>query len=270
MPNLIGAHVAAVPGPQDRPQRSDSYTGTKAPGSFRRHGQHAHTMPRKPPAAHAIPARTGLDTITPRSAPLRTPRHGTAAGQHTRARLAAPQHPPATPARPGRTPASFVATSRHPGPLTHMAWAWRVRRGVHAGLDRVDQWHPASRVERPRGRQGTSYLPAPNPGARRARRLHSGGGRRTRSSVRRCRGCAVRGAGGALAAGCTWRPPAYRRSSRMFVAGTAACAILLAATRTHTSHRPHVGLGPNRHRLPGGVRSADRGCDRIRRPVDVL
>jgi hypothetical protein len=46
-------------------------------------------------------------------------------------------------------------------------------------------------------RRNAQYLPDPDPGARRARRLHPGSGRCARSGLCRCRRCAVHSAGGA-------------------------------------------------------------------------
>ncbi len=48
--------------------------------------------------------------------------------------------------------------------------------------------------------------------------------------------------------------PEYRRPSRLFVTGTAACAVLLAGT-AFLPASAHTGLGPARHRLPGRIHS---------------
>jgi len=106
-----------------------------------------------------------------------------------------------------------------PGSASDLARDRRVRRGVHAGVDRLGQRHPAPRTARSRGRQGPAArsLPA-DPGARRHGRLHPAGRRRARRRVRHRGGRPVRGAGRPLAARRTGRPagvppeqPAVRR-----------------------------------------------------------
>jgi hypothetical protein len=83
---------------------------------------------------------------------------------------------------------------------------------------------------RPRRRPGPQHVPAADPGARRDRCLHPRG--------RGARGTAFAVAAGVLFAvlAVLWLlaargdRPEYRRSSRLFVGGTAACAVLLAGS----------------------------------------
>ena len=51
--------------------------------------------------------------------------------------------------------------------------------------------------------------------------------------------------------------PEYRRTSRLFVTGTAACAALLAGTALLPASCPRARLGPARRRLPGRIRRRD-------------
>jgi len=122
-----------------------------------------------------------------------------------RAAARARGRPARTVLRPGRV-VLVAQAARHLAGHLNLARARRVRRGVHAGMDRLDQRQPPPRAARPRRRPRPQHVPAADPGARRDGRLHPRRRRCTRSSVRRRHCGSLRGTGLALGAGRTRRP----------------------------------------------------------------
>src|ERR1019366_761849 len=124
----IGVHAATVPSPRDRPQRADSLTGTKAPRTSRRHGQHTLTP------CHARPARQ--------------PPYRNETAAPAPAHRALDQTPPPHPGHPGERAATRPAAGQHTLPRT-------------APGPRRD--HPQSRPRRASTGKFRGYLTPPRP-----------------------------------------------------------------------------------------------------------
>src|SRR5262249_42764240 len=154
-----------------------------------------------PPPATAWRRRNHAPRALGRAAPLVV----AAAPPARRAAARARRRPARTLLRPGRGRPGCPGRPP-PGRAPDMARPGRVRRGVHAGVDRLGQRQSPPRAARPRRRPRPQHVPAADPGAGRDGRLHPRGGRCAGSGVRRRRGRAGRGASRALGPGPAPRP----------------------------------------------------------------